>query len=325
MTNWRDALEHDPLPPLLHSSNEAIRFFAKRDLLGEDAAPIEALWELPPVKKILRKQQEDGSWRYPKKEKANARENFFLFETFKQLGLLVFMYGLNKNHEGIQAAAEYIFSCQSDEGDIRGIYGNQYMPNYSSAIVERLIMAGYENDPRVEKHFRWILSLRQNDGGWAWALYTRNVDYMDALDMPPVRPDPVKPFSHVLTGVVLRPFAVHSKYRDTPEARTAGQLLLSRLFKADKYGSRKSPEYWTKFTYPPWYNDLLNALNTLSLLGFRKEAPQIKKGLEWFTSRQDPTGLWQFYVLMGGKNKDLNAWLSLVTCRVFKRFYEREE
>jgi hypothetical protein len=325
MGNWFDTFKYNPLPPLLNSSNEALRFFAKRDLLGEEAGSIEALWELSSAKKILRKQQENGSWRYPKKENAFRRENYFLFETYKQLALLVFIYGFNKKHEAIQAAAEYIFSCQTDEGDIRGIYGNQYMPNYSSAIIELLIMAGYENDPRVEKHFRWILALRQNDGAWAWALYTQNVNYMDALDMPPLKPDPVKPFSHILTGVILRPFAVHSKYRNSPEARTAGRLLLSRLFKADKYGSRKSPDYWTKFTYPFWYNDLLNALNTFSLLGFKNDTPQIKKGLDWFISRQQSTGLWKVYVLMGGKHKDLNAWLSLAICRVFKRFYEQEE
>jgi hypothetical protein len=39
----------------------------------------------------------------------------------------------------IAKAAEYIFSNQMYEGDIRGILGNQYMPYYHGAILELLI------------------------------------------------------------------------------------------------------------------------------------------------------------------------------------------
>jgi len=58
---------------------------------------------------------------------------------------------MNKNHPAIRKASEYLFSCQTEERDIRGILANQYAPYYTGAIMYLLIKAGYENDPRIKK------------------------------------------------------------------------------------------------------------------------------------------------------------------------------
>jgi hypothetical protein len=63
MTDWRKQLRCDPLPALLNSSNKAIVYFTRRDLLNEQVEPIDSVWELPEPQKILRKQQADGSWK----------------------------------------------------------------------------------------------------------------------------------------------------------------------------------------------------------------------------------------------------------------------
>ena len=52
---------------LLGTGNEALIAFTKRNLLGEEV-DIEKLWTLPRVKKILKKQQSNGSWIYPNKK-----------------------------------------------------------------------------------------------------------------------------------------------------------------------------------------------------------------------------------------------------------------
>jgi hypothetical protein len=44
MENWREELRVDPVPALIYSSNKAIEYFARRDLLDEKAEPIETLW-----------------------------------------------------------------------------------------------------------------------------------------------------------------------------------------------------------------------------------------------------------------------------------------
>lgn len=60
MPNWRNQLEFDPFPPLLAADNAAIRYFARRDLAGEDVAPVETLWQLPAVAAILKRQAPSG-------------------------------------------------------------------------------------------------------------------------------------------------------------------------------------------------------------------------------------------------------------------------
>ena len=41
MKNWREELRADPIPALISSSNRAIEYFARRDLLDEKVEPIE--------------------------------------------------------------------------------------------------------------------------------------------------------------------------------------------------------------------------------------------------------------------------------------------
>jgi squalene cyclase len=166
LEDWKEQFKYDPLVPLISSKNEALLYFTKRDLLEEVVEPIDTLWTLSPAIKINNKQQEDGNWRYSAWEtKLNEPENYNLLETYRQLGFLVEKYGFTIEHDAIKKAAEYILSCQTDEGDIRGFYGTQYNPNYTAAVTELLIKAGYGDDHRIKKILEWLLSMRQEDGG----------------------------------------------------------------------------------------------------------------------------------------------------------------
>jgi hypothetical protein len=146
---------------------------------------------------------------------------------------------------------------------------------------------------------------------------------LEALRKPnPISPDKSKPFSHCITGVVLRAFAAHPKHRKTPEAKAAAKLLASRLFQPDKYPDRKAPSFWTKFTFPFWFTDLLSALDSLSLCGLTADDPQIKAALEWLKNKQEENGLWKLSLLKAKSIADPPLWISLAICRVFKRFYK---
>ncbi len=57
MPHWTSILKYHHLPALLASGNEAIAFFAARDLQGKTHQSPETLWDLPPAQKILRKQK----------------------------------------------------------------------------------------------------------------------------------------------------------------------------------------------------------------------------------------------------------------------------
>ncbi|MBY9016134.1 MAG: hypothetical protein KGD68_10615 [Candidatus Lokiarchaeota archaeon] len=322
MEGWKEQLKYDPLAPLISSKNEAILYFAKRDLLEEEAEPFETLYSLPPAIKIINQQQEDGYWRYSAwKTKLDEPENYNLLETYRQLGFLVEKYGFTKKQEAIKNAAEYIFSCQTDEGDIRGFYGTQYSPNYTAAITELLIKAGYGNDHRIKRILEWLLSMRQEDGGWAIPMRTNNAKYLDVVSSPiTFESNRKKSFSHMVTGIVLRAFAAHSKYRNNEAVKVAGELLASRFFKPDKYADRRSVEYWTKVSFPFWWTDIVSSLDSLSFLGFTTSHPQIKLALEILRDKQSESAMWDLKLLKT-KDQNLSLWINLAICRIFKRFY----
>ena len=197
----------EAIKTLLGTGNEALIAFTKRNLLGEKV-DIEELWTLPQVKKILKNQQSNGSWIYPnKKAILRSPTNYNQYQTYKTMAELVEFYGLNKKHDAIRKAAEYLFSFQTKEGEFRGMYGNQYSPNYSASITEFLIKAGYEGI-RIEKSLNWLLRMRQDDGGWAIPLRTRNRELAALNEKETIEPDKTKPFSHLVTGIVLRPFSL---------------------------------------------------------------------------------------------------------------------
>jgi len=307
---------------LLKCDNEAIVAFVRRDLLNE-AVSAEDLWRLAEPQRILRKQHPDGSWKYPGARKdARVQGYHDQYETYKKLGILVEEFGFHKRHPAIARTARYFFTVQSLEGDFRGIYGNQYSPNYSAAIAELLIKAGYATDPHIEKLFQWLLTVRQEDGGWAIPFRTKGhgIDVITDCSET-IQPDASKPFSHMVTGAVLRAFAAHPRYRKSKEARKAGYLLLSSIFKKDNYPDRAGAEYWLRFSFPFGYTDIISALDSLTLLGFSAGEPHIQKALQWFVDNQQKNGLWKLKITRGTNKNVLELWLVLAVCRIFKRFY----
>jgi hypothetical protein len=325
MENWQSRLSVDPLPLLLASGNEAISYFTRRDLLDEEVGPVQSLWELPQPTKVLRKQRDDGSWKYPGgKKDIRSQRNYDQLQTYKVLMDLVEKYGFTRVHPAIQAAAEFLFSFQTEEGDLRGIYREQYSPNYTAGITELLTKAGYGDDQRIAKVFSWLLEMRQDDGGWAVPMRTGVPKGTSTIKEAfwveePIQSDRSKPSSHWCTGIVLRAFAAHEKYRAAPEARAAGELLKSRFFKADPYPDRKAAYFWGKIRYPFWWTDVLSALDSLRWLGFSGDDLDIQQGLEWLIADQEANGQWEARYLSGG-DKDIHLWTTLHVCRVLRRY-----
>ncbi|MGD9100011.1 MAG: terpene cyclase/mutase family protein [Anaerolineae bacterium] len=329
MTNaWLGALNTNPIPVLLAWDDAALAYFVQRDLLSEPVASIETLWETQAVTKLAGAQQPDGSWRYRGKSyDAQTGTNYNLIETYRNLRVLVEMYGLNRQHPALQKAAEYMFSCQTAEGDIRGIIGNQYMPYYHGAILELLIKAGYTDDPRVEKGLAWLLSVRQDDGGWLIPAQTVPAKQKtgEFWLSDPIPPNRSRPHAHLATGMALRAFAAHPDYRQRAEVIAAGKALKSRFFRPDEYNDRKASSYWLKFQFPFWWTNLLTALDTLSWLGFDRQDADVAKGLDWFFSHQASDGLWETGYGSGKGSQQNRYWVGLAICRVLSRIIARND
>jgi hypothetical protein len=324
-------LRYDPLVPLLDSGIEPVIYFTKRDILAKKVPPISTIWDLDIPRKIIRKQKPDGSWVYPGRAgDSGSGVKYNLLETFKQTGVLIEQYGFTKEHPAMEKASGFLFSCQTDKGDFRGLLANQYMPYYHGIITERLVKAGYESDARIKKAFDWLIGMRQDDGGWAVPVLTAGIDWDTIIEITgkfaeTIEPDRSKPFAHMCTGMVIRAFASHPKYRKSKEASHAANLLKSRFFKPDVYSSYKDADYWLRFQYPFWWNNLIAAVDSCLKVGISRDDPDISRALEWFIENQQPDGTWKVSYMKSKKPKKENSrdyetriWITYVICRLFK-------
>ena len=316
-----DVLEHDPLIPLLDSGNRAIIWQVDRYILDRSSCPAEELWELREPKRLMRRQGPDGRWRYPATDgRIRSRDDYDQLQTYKTLLDLIHKYRMDRRDIAISRAAEFLFSFQRKEGDLRGLYANQYTPNYTAAIMEVLICAGYGDDPRIQRGFDWLLSIRQEDGGWAIPFRTRGRDLSVSFEeeSPTLDGDRSRPFSHLITGIVLRAFASHPLRRSEPGVIEAGEMLASRMFNRDAYPDRADPIYWEKIQFPYQWTDVLSVLDTLSLLGFAPDHPDVARGIDWLIDDQGKDGLWRSRY--GGKNRlEKDLWVTLAVSRVLRR------
>ena len=309
-------LRRDPIRSLLAADDAALRPMARRELLGETTPEI-TLAELPGVRRAAARQQPDGRWKYPGgKPGIRSRAAYDQMETYRQLGVLVCKFGLDRQHPAVAAAAGFLSSCQTEAGDYRGIYGRQYTPNYSAAITELLIRAGYEGSAQVENALRWLLGMRQDDGGWAIPTRTLGMSLNVMLTARETfEPDRSRPSSHLITGIVVRALAAHPGYRHSADTRRAAELLKSRFFRRDVYPDRAAPSNWLVFSYPFWWTDLLSALDSLARIGFSADDPGIDPGVAWFVDNQESSGLWNT-----GRNRPKgphsDLWVGLAICRM---------
>jgi hypothetical protein len=318
---WARQLSHDPLPALIASPNPCLAYAVRRDLLDEDPGPVRALWALPEAQRLLRRQLPDGSWPYPGGGVPRNRdvEDYAQIETYRTLGILVEKFAATRRLAALEGAAEFMFSRQAAAGDFRGIYGRQYTPNYTAGILELLVKAGYARDPRAGRALSWLLGLRQDDGGWAIPMLTRLGRWdQPSLSRPALAPDRTRPASHMVTGVVLRAFAAHPRWRRSSAARHAADLLAGRLFGRDAYPGRDAPSFWLGFGFPFWFTDLLSALDSMTQVGADLRHPRIAEAYAWFARHQSADGTWRLHATRG-RDPDTALWISLAICRVFRR------
>jgi hypothetical protein len=330
---WQNKLKFDPVKPLLDSQKEPITYFSRRDLLGESVSPINTIWHLKDPQTILKKQHHAGYW-----ISSGKNEDYSLLETFKNLQSLIYKYEFDRNHPAIARGCEFLLSYQTDEGDIRGFIGKQYAPYYTGLVTALLITAGYGDDSRILKALDWLLSVRQDDGGWVIGSpgITGNphLNYKDIIYLTSDKYAPVlqpynrtNPFSHSGTGMVIRAFAAQPHYRQKPEVLKAAYLLKSRFFKEDNYNSYKDAEHWLRFQFPFWWNNLVAALDSLSLIGISLEDKEIKNALDWLILKQEPDALWKISyssihkASFNSKSEEQQLWITLAICRILKRFY----
>lgn len=310
---------------LLARGNLPILYWLKKDILE---VPVDRerknLQKFAKRIRILEMQKSNGGW-CNKKFNAHPRwENtYYIVDTLRNLFLL-YNYGCEWDNEEIQKAVKFLQSTQTGEGDFRGAYLNEYAPTYHALTLEILALLGVD-DEKTKKGFQWIIKTRQDDGGWVIPYRTIDKEQLKnrynvqaQLKLSPVKPNRSHPFSHLVTGMVLRALVESQHWKKSKEARKAGELLMDRFFKEDKYEDRRHAHYWKEITYPFWATDILSSLDSLSKLGFDIENKQIQLSLRWLINRQTPQGYWPSGLKKSALEEHL--WITLAVLKVLKNF-----
>jgi hypothetical protein len=292
LSGWRARLASDPIPRLLREGAPSVLARVRRDLIDDSEAPsAEEIAGYPEVKALLRKVEKDGSFapRTPEKELGGPKFARCLatlrgLDRLADLGLRV--EGKNHVSQQLHKIAECLLASQDSDGAIADLTqgenargrGKMVALHFQGWALSALCRAGFENDERVEKGTRLLLSYRQDDGGWAW----RGVRTDSAA----------RPSSHLVTGMVLRAFASSKDRRGSREPRRAAELLATRFLQPDRYEDRKAASYWEILTEPRFYTDVLDALDTITSIGLGKENSGVRTAEAYLRSRQAKDGLW---------------------------------
>jgi len=327
---WLKMLKYNPIQPLISADNSVLLYFVKRNLLDEHVQPLSYIWNMNEVVKIVKKQRHEGNWE--SKKKSLSLQNYDLIETWKNIRFLIEKYEMNSNHICIRSGAEYIFSCQTNEGDIRGFLGNQYAAYYTGAIIGLLINAGYKDDIRIEEGLKWLLSVRQNDGGWIGSpifelSWNEQITAITQDEKAKRAWDRTKPLCLNSTGMVLRAFANHPSYRKTEEVIQAAKLLKDHFFMENNYSSYKHKDHWLFFQFPYWWNNLISALDSISLIFPTSSDEAIQKAVNWLIQNQEDSGLWKTSYstihknTITEKNKEAQLWITYTICKILKRLF----
>jgi membrane-anchored protein YejM (alkaline phosphatase superfamily) len=83
-----------------------------------------------------------------------------------------------------------------------------------------------------------------------------------------------------------------------------------------------------RFQYPFWWNNLVSALDSISLIGLSKDDEDVQNALNWLIENQEESGLWRLSyseihkAVENQRTREMQLWVSLAICRIFKRLYE---
>lgn len=311
---------------LLARGSLPLLFWLKKDILN---VPVDResknLRKYATRVRILETQQPDGSWWDKRSDTPlHWERTLYRVDTLRYLYRL-YDYGCALNDDGIQKSMDFLFSLQTKEGDFRGTVINEYTPTFHALVLEILCRYGLDEDRRTQRGFRWLLENRQKDGGWA--LYRRQPVngnhggrggvFADTKGQP-YKPGRNQPFSHHVTGVILRALAESPVWRKSKEAKQVGGMLLHCFFCDEVFGDKALPSDWEHICYPFWNTDILGSLDALSKIGFSPEDETIRKGLAWIGNKQNDWGCWE----CGNPRASFedHLWVTLSVLRVLKRF-----
>ena len=260
---------------LLASREPAIRYLARRDVLGEDVTvDRDAFFSGPLVRGLLRGQKRDGGFGVHPYQKWGGAH-------WRLVSLVEL--GIPADDERAHAAAETVLdwlTSDSHRSRIQVIDGLTRrcgsQEGNALAVCCRLGMAG---DPRVELLARSLAEWQWPDGGWNCDKKAtgRRSSFNESL--PP------------MWGLHEYWLATGERWAKESADRTAELFLEHNLFRALETWEPIHPG-WLVAHYPPyWHYEVPQALLILSRMG-RLDDPRAAEGLDLLEGLRRADGLW---------------------------------
>jgi len=350
MSHRQDILSKSPIEWLLEKENPSVRYFTLRDILGREETDFEvkeakaAIPTYQVIEKMFSTQKSEGYWENPNSPYLPKYKS-----TYWQI-MILGQLGMDKSHERVQRACEFILNLQLDEGGFSAYTRKTALTEYDwmrtkvtlketvptdakswaqSVVMEHqyscltgnlcaaLLRLSYGKDPRLIKALNWLVKIQNRDGGWLCPYWKAHI----------------KDTHSCFHGTIcsLEAFSEMPEEKCTPEmrqaiARGAEFLLMHRLFKADHHGYKVINRQWLKFSFPWFYGyNVLRGLSVLTKLGYTEDE-RLKDAVELLLQkrRQDgtwllenaPTGRMQTNIETVGKP---SKWITLNALKVLKR------
>ena len=333
MSDWRRALNDDPLPWLLEPDpdNPGVRYFALRDLLDRpaDEAQVQAaraaIMTTGPVPVILDAQYPDGYWikpggGYSPKYRSTVWQVHFLAEL-----------GADPADERVGRACEYLLSHSVASN---GAFSARQKPVPSACIhclngnmIHALSCLGYAEDARVQTALDWEARAITGEDQFRYLKSgTSGPNFACSANQG-------QPCAWGANKAMQALLALSPEQR-TPAVERAieagADFLLSRdPAVADYPYTERVSSTWFKFGFPlSYWSDVLETAAVLAELGYGDD-PRLANALRMILSKQDAQGRWKLENALNGKMwADIekkgrpSKWVTLRALCVLKRIVQ---
>ncbi len=326
----RPAAAAAPLRPevLLTDPSPCLRTLVLQDLLGRPAGDPEVreLASLrsadPLLTRILARQEDDGSFSTPGESRYGEGRLAATALALSRLGFL----GFGTSFPPAARAAEWLFSRQRRDGswpigDAGDEEGQTYsmIPLQTAIPLTGLARAGYAEDPRAERGFRWLLDQRLPDGAWPTGLASGVHGYVAGYRRLPHS----RWGCRTNTTESLICLSLHPRLRHGEEARRALGHLLARETRerstlgyeaARSAGMEEERGYFTRHAaFDPGL-----VLELCAAIGASTDDERASALREFVLGARSEYGLWEYT-----GDARASAWVSFTLQRALARLAER--
>lgn len=296
----------DPIQILQNSENISIRYRVLTELLGREKSDpeireIEArIPESKSIQKIFSKMHPEGYWlqKNPRtKRVVGEGVEYGSFATTHYVLSYLMEFGLTRDHEIVERAAERYLNLQSSDGDFW-----LYMSCLNGLNIRTFSRLGYNNDPRILKTLDLMLNTRRSDYGYLCKMHEKRSKrkkscYRGSLKM-------------------LMAFAEFPEVWNHPRCLELVEYFTNRkgIFNSKRvHYVNKDME---RITFPiTWGSNNWELLLTLSRMGYGKD-PKLNEAWELLDSRLDENGFYPIdyfpsqIPIKVGQKKQANEWIT---------------